>query len=117
MKNIVKKLVIYSMVGVLNLGLGASVIEASPWHDDNDQRYEQHDQRWQHHHEKQWRNHEREWKEHDREWREHDGDWEWQERHAHKWHEWYRWHHDNGDDGFDSFICGVITGLILHGEN
>ena len=44
MKKIVKKVVVYSMVGLLNLGLGASVIEASPWHDNRDnQRYEQPD--------------------------------------------------------------------------
>jgi len=32
MKNIVKKIVVFSMVGVLQIGFGASVIEASPLH-------------------------------------------------------------------------------------
>lgn len=39
MKSIVKKVIIYSMVGMMQLSLGASVIEASPRHDD--QQYEQ----------------------------------------------------------------------------
>jgi membrane protein involved in colicin uptake len=33
-KSIVKKAVIYSMIGIIQLGLGASVIEASPLHND-----------------------------------------------------------------------------------
>ena len=104
MKNIVKKIVIYSMVGILNLGLGASVIEASPRHDDCDRKY--HDQIWYNDHDKQWRDHESKWTEHDQEWRAHDGDWHWKKVHAYKWKEWYRWHHDNRDEGFNDFICG-----------
>ncbi len=38
MKSIVKKVVIYSMIGILQLGLGASVIEASPRHNDQYQK-------------------------------------------------------------------------------
>ncbi len=30
MKNVVKKIMIYSMVGMMQIGLGATVIEASP---------------------------------------------------------------------------------------
>jgi hypothetical protein len=43
-KSIVKKVFIYSMVGIMQLGIGASVIEASPKHYDNqhDQRYKAH---------------------------------------------------------------------------
>jgi hypothetical protein len=43
MKSIVKKVIIYSMVGIMQLGIGASVIEASPKHYDNHyQRYNEH---------------------------------------------------------------------------
>lgn len=41
MKSIAKKIVIFSMIGLMQVGLGASVIEASPRHDDKHQRYEQ----------------------------------------------------------------------------
>ncbi len=47
MKNIVKKLAILSMVGIMQLGLGASVIEASPQHKEPvpiQQQYDRHDQ-------------------------------------------------------------------------
>jgi len=43
MKNIAKKLVIYSMVAIMQFGLGATISEASARHDDNrqpQQRYE-----------------------------------------------------------------------------
>lgn len=38
MRSIVKKMVIYSMVGLMQVGFGASIIEASPRH--NDQQHE-----------------------------------------------------------------------------
>lgn len=41
MKSIVKKIVIFSMIGLMQVGLGASVIEASPRHNDKHERYEQ----------------------------------------------------------------------------
>lgn len=118
MKKIVKKIIVFSMIGILNIGLGTSAIEASARHGDHNQQYDSHhDQRWHNDHDKQWRDHEREWKDHDREWKEHDGDRDWQERHAHEWKDWYRWHHDNGDDGFDAFIMGIIAGVIIGGQN
>ena len=41
MNSIVKKAVVFSMIGLMQVGLGASVIEASPRHDDrHDHRYE-----------------------------------------------------------------------------
>lgn len=50
MKNIVKKIAIYSMVGIMQIGLGASVIEASPLHNDfpKPAAYEQHQDRYDH---------------------------------------------------------------------
>ncbi len=45
MKTIVKKIAIYSMIGIMQIGLATSVIEASPRYDDRDhQRYEQYEQ-------------------------------------------------------------------------
>jgi hypothetical protein len=38
MKSIFKKIAIYSMVGIMQVGFGASVIEASPLHNDGPQR-------------------------------------------------------------------------------
>ena len=47
MNKVAKKVIIYSMVGIMQIGFGASVLEASPRHDDGDRwhRYEerQHD--------------------------------------------------------------------------
>ena len=37
MKSVVKKIIIYSMVGIMQLGLGATVLEASPKHNDQQQ--------------------------------------------------------------------------------
>ena len=75
MKNIVKKLVIYSMVGIMQLGLGASVIEASPRDNDHhDQRYEQRERDRGHRIKEENRRHEQEMRRHhhesEREWRE-----------------------------------------------
>jgi hypothetical protein len=43
MKSLAKKFVVFSLIGLMQVGLGASVLEASPRHDDHrrDYRYEQ----------------------------------------------------------------------------
>lgn len=46
MNTIVKKVVIYSMVGILQLGIGVSALEASPRHNDN-HRDNQRNSHWQ----------------------------------------------------------------------
>lgn len=76
MKSIVKKGIIYSMIGIMQLGIGASVIEASPRHDNrhHEQRYEdRHDSR-EHRIKEERKRHEREMKRRDHEderaWRE-----------------------------------------------
>ena len=43
MKSIFKKIAIYSMLGVMQLGIGASVIEASPQHRDSIPMQQQYD--------------------------------------------------------------------------
>lgn len=75
MKNVFKKIVIYSMVGVMQLGLGASVIEASPRDNDHhDQRYEERVHNREHRIREENQRHEREMRRHhhesEREWRE-----------------------------------------------
>jgi isoaspartyl peptidase/L-asparaginase-like protein (Ntn-hydrolase superfamily) len=72
-KNIAKKIIIYSMVGIMQVGLGASVIEASPRHNDNryEHRYESRDHRIHAEMER----HEREMARRDRE-----EEWQWRER-------------------------------------
>jgi membrane protein involved in colicin uptake len=49
MRSITKKMMIYSLAGMLQLGFGASIIEASPLHNDDlppvGQQYDQYDQR------------------------------------------------------------------------
>lgn len=45
MNSIVKKIMIYSLAGIIQVGLGATVIEASPLHSDGPQRIVQLDNR------------------------------------------------------------------------
>jgi hypothetical protein len=45
MKNIAKKIAVFSMVGMMQLGLGAPIIEASPLYNDGPQRVAQLDNR------------------------------------------------------------------------
>ncbi len=55
MNNVVKKLAIYSLVGAIQIGFGASVIEASPLHNNvppMQQQYNQHDNRGHNPHER-----------------------------------------------------------------
>jgi len=74
MNNIVKKGIIYSMLGIMQLGIGASVIEASPRHNDH-QRYEHHQSNRDHRIQEERERHEREMQR-----REHEEEREWQER-------------------------------------
>lgn len=84
MKNVVKKVVIFSMVGMMQIGFGASVIEASPLHigssdiqqlNRHDRNRYEHERRERHRHERQRMERER----HEREMR----------RHRHEsYHEW-----------------------------
>lgn len=82
MKNIAKKIAVLSMVGMMQTGFGASVIEASPLHNQppmqqQDDRHDNHD-RGQDRHERERAEKER----HEREMRQrpHEGEREWHER-------------------------------------
>jgi Ni/Co efflux regulator RcnB len=72
MKSVVKKVVIYSMIGIMQLGLGASVIEASPRYNDQhqEQRHEDRRQRIQVERDRHEREMQRRDYEEEREWRE-----------------------------------------------
>lgn len=90
MNQIVKKIAICSMIGMMQVGLGASVIEASPLHDgipsaqqyDRDQGRHEQDRRERHRHERQRIEKER----HERamERRHHESYREWRERQRHE---------------------------------
>ncbi|EIW21717.1 hypothetical protein [Pelosinus fermentans] len=73
MKSFVKKGIIYSLIGIMQLGIGASVIEASPKHENR-------------HHKQHWDNRDHEIQEerarHEREMerRDHEEEWQWKER-------------------------------------
>ncbi|MCC5466010.1 hypothetical protein [Pelosinus baikalensis] len=73
MKAFVKKGIIYSLIGIMQLGIGASVIEASPKHENR-------------HHKQHWDNRDHEIQEerarHEREMerRDHEEEWQWKER-------------------------------------
>jgi len=73
MKSFVKKGIIYSLIGIMQLGIGASVIEASPKHEDK-------------HHKQHWDNRDHKIQEerarHEREMerRDHEEEWQWKER-------------------------------------
>ncbi len=93
MNKMAKKLMIYSMVGMIQVGLGATVVAASPLYNDGSQRIVQLDNR---HNQENFR--------HEREMRRHDGEnvraWnnrQWREnqrhehyRHDHHWGQWER---------------------------
>lgn len=73
MKDFVKKGIIFSLIGVMQLGIGASVTEASPRHENKQhkQHWDDRDYKIQEERER----HEREMKRHD-----HEEEWQWKER-------------------------------------
>ncbi|AIF52521.1 hypothetical protein [Pelosinus sp. UFO1] len=77
MNSIVKKGIICSMIGIMQLGIGTAVIEASPRHHENkdyEERYEHHKDR-DHRIQEERERHEREMKR-----RHHEEEWQWHER-------------------------------------
>lgn len=117
MKNIAKKLAILSIVGIMQVGFGTSIIEAHNYDNDNrDNHHHYHHHHWQDdrraHHEQMWRDHEDHWRDHDREWQEHSGDWGWREEHRRMWSEWYEWHRANENEfhfhvSTDGFVLDI----------
>ncbi len=103
MKSVARKVMIYSMVGVMQIGLGTAVVAASPLYNDGPQRIVQLDDRYHENYRQrehdEWRRHEIE--RHEREMRRRDRESyrEWHERqeremryHEHERHEYERNH-------------------------
>jgi len=108
MNNMAKKLIIYSLAGIMQLGLGASVIEASPLHTDGTpqivqlNRHDGHDQREERRYREN-RRHEREMQR-----RHNENAREWNDR---QWRENQR--HDNTMNEIAAGIIGIIIGSQL----
>jgi hypothetical protein len=109
-KSIIKKVVVYSMVGLLQIGSGASIVLASPIHNDS-QRFVQlnngdhgrdHDRQRQHDERIRYENlrHEREMRRHDNESYRH-----WRDR-----QEWERRRHDDAMRDIAAILIGIAIG-------
>jgi hypothetical protein len=107
MKNIVKKVTIYSMVGIMQVGFGASVIEASPLHTDGSQRIVQLDNR-QSEHDRREREenqrHEQEMRRHD-----HESDRDWHNRQDKE-----KQRHDNTMNEIGAGLIGILIGTQIN---
>jgi ABC-type Zn2+ transport system substrate-binding protein/surface adhesin len=114
MKNIVKKVAIYSMVGIMQIGFGASVIEASPLHNDGSQRIVQLDDGDHHDNERQ-REHDRRHREenerHEREMRRHHHE---SEREWHERQERENQRHDNTMNEIAAGLIGILIGSQIN---
>ena len=117
MINTVKKVVIYSMVGMIQIGLGTSAIEATPLHNapgpaqQQDNRHNQDGNRDQGRHEQERHERERiEQERHEREMkrRHHESDRDWHERQRHE-----RERHDNAMNEILAGIIGIIIGSSI----
>jgi ABC-type Zn2+ transport system substrate-binding protein/surface adhesin len=112
MKSIVKKVAIYSMVGIMQVGFGASIIEASPLHNDGSQRIVQldrgHDNDRQREHDRREREenqrHEREMRRHD-----HESDRDWHNRQDRE-----KQRHDNTMNEIAAGLIGILIGTQIN---
>jgi len=105
MNNMVKKIMIYSLAGIMQFGLGAAVIEASPLHTDGTPQLVQldrHDGR-EERRQNENRRHEREMHRHYRE-----SDRDWNDR---QWRENQR--HDNTMNEILAGVVGIVIGSQL----
>lgn len=118
MRKIMKKIMIYSMVGMMQLGLGATVLEASPLHHENSQRIVQLDDRQQQENER----HEQEMRRHH-----HENVREWHKRQCqeNERHERYirqenerqereNQRHDNTMHEIEAGLIGILIGSALN---
>lgn len=111
MKNITKKIMIFSMVGMMQVGFGAAVLEASPLHTENSYRFIQFDDR--HDDDDQWRQHEHDERlrrenerhRHEMERREHESRREWRERQERE-----RQQHEDNLREIEALLIGIAIG-------
>ena len=95
MNSMTKKIMIYSMVGMMQLGIGTAVVAASPrgdWHQ------QQNDQQWQEN-----QRHEREMQQHRGENHQHWNDRQWRENQR----------HDNTMNEIAAGVVGFILGSVI----
>jgi ABC-type Zn2+ transport system substrate-binding protein/surface adhesin len=107
MKGVVKKVIIYSLAGIMQVGLGATVIEASPLYNDDSQRIVQLDDRHDEHDRRQHeenRRHEREMRRHD-----HESERDWHERQERE-----NRRHDDAMRDIEAFLLGAIIGSVVN---
>jgi flagellar biosynthesis GTPase FlhF len=114
MKNIVKKIMVYSLAGIMQVGLGSAVVAASPLYNDSPQRIVQLDDRYDHdrHDEERHRQVERRREENERHEREmrrrnHESEREWHERQRQE-----NERHDNTIHEIEAGILGFILGSV-----
>jgi len=103
MNSITKKIMIYSMVGIMQVGLGVSAIEASPLHNDGSQRIVQLDDRHDEQRNQENKRHEREMQRHHNE-----GEREWHDRQERE-----KQRHDNTMNEIAAGIIGILIGSQL----
>ena len=114
MRNATKKIMIYSMVGLMQFGLGATVIEASPLYNDGSSRIVQLDREYDHggdrHRDREERRHRENYR-HEREMRRHDyeNDRDWNDR---QWRENQR--HDNTMNEIAAGVIGFVIGSAIN---
>ncbi len=113
MKSVVKKVAIYSMIGMMQLGLGTSLIEASPLHNDGSQRIVQLGHRDHRGNDRQ-REHDRRQREenqrHEREMRRHDHE---SDRDWHNRQDRERQRHDNTMNEIGAGLIGILIGTQI----
>jgi hypothetical protein len=103
MESLTKKIMIYSMVGMMQVGLGATVVAASPLYNDGSPRIVQLDDR-----------HDRERQENDRHAREmrrhdHESDRDWHDRQARE-----NQQHDNTMNEIAAGVVGFVLGSAIN---
>ncbi len=103
MKNIAKRVMIYSMIGLMQIGLGATVVAASPLYNDGSPRIIQLDNR----HDRERQENER----HEREMRrrDHESEREWRER--------QRQENERHDNTMNEIAAGVVGFLLGSATN
>jgi len=107
MRKIMKKIMIYSMVGMMQLGLGATVIEASPLHNDGPYMQQQDDRHDQDRHERE--RHERERHEREMRRRHHESEREWHDRQERE-----KQRHDNTMNEIAAGLIGIVIGSQIN---
>lgn len=110
MKNITKKIMVFSMVGMMQIGFGAAVLEASPLHNQESHRFVQFDDRDDHYDDRQNEHDERIRQENERhrdemKRRHHESEREWRERQERE-----RQQHEDNLRAIEALLIGIAIG-------